>query len=201
MKVIIFTLPEEGVPNEASRITVMLESGVVDRVHIRKPTFSAEKMRKLISEIDSFFHSQLSIHNNPELLLKFPGIGWHFSDNRPVADCSGTLSRSCHSLAEAKRWVSECDYVTLSPVFDSISKPGYKSVCFNPIEEIACNQLGTVIALGGVKPQYFPILKKRGYKGAAMLGYAWKTDLSIFLDELKFYKTDKSSTNIDNTII
>lgn len=189
MKVIVITLPDAVVENEALRIAAMLDGGHIDRVHIRKPGLSIEVMRRLIADIPIELHSRLSIHSNPKLLMEYPFVGWHFSASRPKTECNGLLSRSCHSPAEAMQWVAGCDYVTLSPVFDSISKPGYHSACFNPVEEYICNQEGTVIALGGVTPKCFPSLKERGYSGAAMLGYAWKTDLKQLIEELQCYNS------------
>lgn len=189
MKVIVITLPDEVVENEVPRIVEMLDCGLIDRVHIRKPEMSLEGMRRLIANIPTELHSRLSIHSNPQLLTDYPLVGWHFSSARPKTKCGGPLSRSCHSPAEAMRWIAECDYMTLSPVFDSISKPGYLSACFNPVEEHLCNQAATVIALGGVTPKRFPRLKERGYRGAAMLGYAWKTELKQLIEELKCYNS------------
>lgn len=189
MKVIVITLPDTLVVNEATRIKAMLDSGVIDRVHIRKPDMTLDEMRKLISEIPSYLYGRLSIHSNPELLKEFPEIGWHFSESRPIVDCACQLTRSCHSPAEATHWATKCDYIMLSPVFDSISKPCYHSACFNPVEEYLCCQSGNVVALGGVIPERFPRLKERGYFGAAMLGYAWKTRLKLLIEELKCYNS------------
>lgn len=189
MKVIVFTLPETGVENEPVRLTTMLESGEIDRIHIRKPGMSYKEMRQLITYIPAIYHRRLSIHRHPRLLKEFPGIGWHFSESRPYEECNGLLSRSCHTPLEAAEWAPVCDYVTLSPVFDSISKPGYLSACFNPIEEFLCTQTGMVVALGGVTPAHFSRLKQRGYVGAALLGYAWKSDTKKFIEELRCYNS------------
>ena len=189
MKIIVITLPDAVVENEVERITAMLESGSIDRVHIRKPSMSATDMSRLISDIPRILHSRISIHSNPELLKEFNSIGWHFSETRQDTVCAGTRSRSCHSTAEAAEWVERCDYVMLSPVFDSISKPGYLSARFNPDKEIICNCSGKVIALGGVTPRQIPSLKDRGYGGAAMLGYAWKTEINKLIIELKCFNS------------
>ena len=189
MKIIVITLPDGVFENEAERMTALLESGVIDRIHIRKPYMSATDMSRLISDIPRRFLGRLSIHSNPELLKEFPNVGWHFSGTRPDTQCSGLHSRSCHSPAEAAEWAERCDYVTLSPVFDSISKPGYLSACFNPVEEFLCCQYGKVVALGGVTPDRLPRLRERGYYGAAMLGYAWKTEFNNLIKELKCYNS------------
>lgn len=93
------------------------------------------------------------------------------------------MTRSCHSLAE----LHDCDeyvYSTLSPIFPSISKPGYKADFQlvnlpNTIRE--CN----VVALGGVTPDKTPMLQALGFEGAAYLGYVWQSDLQRNLRQIK----------------
>lgn len=64
------------------------------------------------------------------------------------------------------------DYLTLSPIYDSISKEGYKSSFERKdLENEIRNLPIDVIALGGVTPDKFEELKAIGFAGAAMLGY------------------------------
>ena len=37
------------------------------------------------------------------------------------------ISVSCHSIEEVKEWKPKCDYVFLSPIYNSISKEGYEA--------------------------------------------------------------------------
>lgn len=46
--VIGVTLPDAKVNNEAGRIIGMLESGVIDRMHLRKPESDISVLRKLL---------------------------------------------------------------------------------------------------------------------------------------------------------
>ena len=79
-----------------------------------------------------------------------------------------------HAIEEVKTWKPACSHVFLSPVFDSISKQGYRAG-FTP--EILRRASGEgiidekVIALGGVTPDKLQLLHSLGFGGAAMLGY------------------------------
>ena len=68
------------------------------------------------------------------------------------------------------------DYLFLSPIFDSISKAGYKSN-FTIDELRAAADAGIidsrVFALGGVTPDRLSLLQSIGFGGAVMLGAVW----------------------------
>jgi thiamine-phosphate pyrophosphorylase len=85
----------------------------------------------------------------------------------------GTRTRSCHSFDEVVKYKEECDYLFLSPIFDSISKRGYLSK-FSHNELLNASISGIiddkVIALGGVTPDKISYLKSLHFGGAAMLG-------------------------------
>ena len=85
---------------------------------------------------------------------------------------STQLSCSCHSLAELE-CAPRFRYVTLSPVYPSISKPGYDP---QPFAGFLKGKMPApnVIALGGVTPETYPELREAGFAGAARLGDVWK---------------------------
>ena len=72
---------------------------------------------------------------------------------------------------------SHCDYLFLSPIFDSISKQGYTHH-FSEEELIEAREKGIidrqVFALGGVEADKLPLLQSYGFGGAALLGSLWK---------------------------
>lgn len=95
------------------------------------------------------------------------------------------VSRSCHSLEEVARYKEWCSYVTLSPVFNSISKQGYNAA-FSQEELVRAKDLNIidekVVALGGIGPENIAQIKELGFGGAAVLGAIWK---SRTLDEAR----------------
>lgn len=167
---IVITVPHRR-ENEGDEIAAMLDS-CIDFVHLRKPEADIAEMRRLIESIPRRHHGKLRVHSHFELVDEYGLAGAHLNSRSPeYHGQSGTLTRSCHSLAE----IAGSDiyqYVTLSPIFNSLSKPGYAS-SFVP-EEISTQIRGkNVIALGGVTPAQFSRLHRTGFAGAAMLGYAW----------------------------
>ena len=115
-------------PGEAEAVTALLEAGAW-RVHVRKPEADAESIARLLEEFPQCYRSRLSMHDRHELAARFGVGGVHLNSRNPsVPDgFGGLVSRSCHSIAELSQYSSVCDYMFLSPVFDSISKSGYTS--------------------------------------------------------------------------
>ena len=88
------------------------------------------------------------------------------------------LGRSCHDLEDLRRAAAEgCDYVTLSPVAATRSKPGY-GPALGPeglrelLERAACEAVAVppVLALGGVTPGNARSFVRAGAHGVAVMG-------------------------------
>jgi thiamine-phosphate pyrophosphorylase len=109
-----------------------------------------------------------------------PGDGLHRRADDPAAASSrpGLLGRSCHGVEDLLRAADEgCDYVTVSPVAATPSKPGYGP----PLGADGLRTLleraayGTawaprVIALGGVTPDNARSFIEAGAHGVAVMG-------------------------------
>ena len=153
-------------------ISSILEEKRAHYVHIRKPYWDCGQTRKLIRRIPEKFHPQLKLHDHFSLLKEFNIGGVHLNNRNPVPlGDARNISKSVHSLAELKD-IQNFEYVTLSPIYESISKPGYKSD-FNLIEVKQAINRKRVVALGGITPDKFPELIDLGFFGAAMLSYFW----------------------------
>ncbi|MCM1369115.1 MAG: thiamine phosphate synthase [Candidatus Amulumruptor caecigallinarius] len=168
--IIVITSPV-SVPGEAAKIVDLLNTGV-DFVHIRKPNRTLMDVRNLIEDIPYHLRRRLRLHDHFELLNEMTLAGAHLNSRCPEAPASAlSLTRSCHTLKEVEE--SEgMEYVFLSPVYDSISKPGYKSAFAGELPAALLRQK-RVVALGGVTPDKFPELRERGFRGAAMMGHVW----------------------------
>lgn len=186
MNRIVITLPDffEG---EASRIVSMLESGAL-WIHIRKPGATESEVRALIEAIPARYRLRLALHDHPDLALEYGLGGVHLNSRcRRVPDgYKGRVSRSCHTLEEILA-DDTSDYMLLSPIFDSISKPGYHGAFSDRElrEALADGRGKRVYALGGVTPARFRHLETLGFGGCAMLGAAWTpVDRSKFMLQL-----------------
>ena len=175
MRIIVITSPEI-IAGEVSLINPLMEGGGW-RLHIRKPQASLEEVRQLIEGIDRRWYPHLSLHDHHALAMEY-GCGIHLNARHPLApECwQGTVSASCHSIEEVEERKKTCDYVFLSPIFNSISKQGY-AAAFTKEELADASRRGvideSVIALGGVTPKHLGELARIGFGGGAFLGHVW----------------------------
>lgn len=179
---IIFTETEIR-PGEAQEIAQILESGACDWLHLRHPDASERELRELLASIPSHLLHKIRIHSHFQLIDEFGLAGAHLNSRWPECNSGCDLTRSCHSLAELHDG-DEYVYSTLSPIFPSISKPGYKAdFQLTSIRESICQH--NVVALGGVTPDKTPLLHTLGFEGAAYLGYVWQGYLQRNLRQIK----------------
>ena len=173
MRLIAISLPEFH-SGEARQITRLLADGAFWRVHLRKPGAKPDDLRRLLDSVPAELYPHLSLHDFFDIAEERSLGGVHLNSRNPDAPAgwTGMTSRSCHSTAELKEHAG-LDYLFLSPVFDSISKPGYHSA-FSLDKLRGSGLLGpNIFALGGVTPERLPALADAGFGGAAMLGAAW----------------------------
>lgn len=168
---------EQPVQNEAAKIQFLLENGV-DILHLRKPTFSEEEVSSLLSEIESRFYPRIVLHDHFHLTSHFPVRGIHLNqrNNRIPLSYKGKISRSCHSITEIAGNNETYEYLFLSPIFDSISKSGYRSrFSEKELADASRREIinPKIIALGGITPEHILKLKPYSFGGVAVLGYLW----------------------------
>ena len=160
--------------DDAATIAKMIDRGI-DIVHLRKPESSIDELRALLSKLSSEQRSKIVIHDYAELYYEFSLKGIHINRNITSLpdDYNGSRSRSCHSFEEVERYKMEYDYLFLSPIFDSISKSGYKSK-FSHEELLRASNEGIidnrVVALGGITPRKIAYLRELNFGGVAMMG-------------------------------
>lgn len=190
MRTIVITTPR-AFPDEARRITQMLASGMVDRIHIRKPEFTETQLGSLLDDIPSELYPKLSLHDHLHLAVRYNLGGVHLNRRNPsVPDgFRGLVSRSCHSLEEVGQNTGAVNYCFLSPLFDSLSKPGYRAaIPFDQAAKFLSSHKGEspeVFALSGVTPGNIHLLSHLGFDGGAILGSAWETPADRFIRRLR----------------
>lgn len=170
---IVITSPYR-IKNEGNKIAELLNEGY-DYVHIRKPDWTLGEVRTLIEEIPYRLRSRLKLHGHFELLSEMNLGGVHLNSRcKNAPSFCKSISKTCHTIEEIEGLKDgEFEYVTLSPIFDSISKQGYMGKF--DLGSISNKIRGkNVIALGGVTPDKYEILKEKGFSGAALLGYIWE---------------------------
>lgn len=186
MEWIVITSPG-FLQGEADFINRLFNHGL-DRLHLRKPGADIGECRRLLDGISREWLPRIVVHDNFGLCREYGLGGVHLNGRNPMAppNHEGSVSRSCHSLEEISRYKGDCDYLTLSPIFNSISKQGYMAA-FEPEQLAAARDSGLidsrVMALGGVTLENIPRVRELGFGGVAILGDVWQRMADGSVDE------------------
>lgn len=162
-------------PREPQIITSLLRYGWT-YVHLRHPDASLRDIQNIIEAIPQKYHSRIKLHGHFELVHSFNLGGLHLNSRCPTPPVgySDKLSRSCHTPQELSQ-ATGLEYATLSPVYPSISKPGYLPVLTtDQIISALAEAKVPVVALGGVTPDKESELMHMGFAGYACLGSVWQ---------------------------
>lgn len=128
-------------------------------------------------ELTSYYGAALTIGSDVDLAHETSADGVHLSGAsgvakaRPKLGPSRLLGVSCHTLFDISAAVeAEADYVTLSPIFASASKPGYGPTLGTAALKKATELAISLIALGGVTPEAAGSCISAGAAGVAVMG-------------------------------
>jgi len=171
----ILISPETRAKYETETYTALLNEGL-DVIHIRKPFFTMEEMQNFLSDLPEYVLKYCMIHSHHQLIKNYALKGIHFTSNAKF-ECKAypfQVSRSCHSVDEVELYSGTHDYVFLSPIFDSISKPKYtRRFAEHTLKQIN-KDYHNIIALGGIEANKIGVVKSLGFNGYALLGSLWK---------------------------
>tara|TARA_B100000809_G_scaffold266412_1_gene329022 strand:- start:2469 stop:2924 length:456 start_codon:yes stop_codon:yes gene_type:complete len=145
---ILFSYPTK-LENEASIINNEMSSGNWDLFHLRKPEWSETEIKEFYSCLDTEVKTKTVLHA-------------HFKG-------------SCHSFEEVEILDTKKEYCFLSPIFDSISKKGYKANFDTETLKafLKKERQIKVIALGGLTEKNYSKVLELGFDGGAFLGSIW----------------------------
>ena len=179
MKLAVITTPA-FFGGEEELVRRLFDSGL-ERLHLRKPGATREELVRFLDSLRASDRARIVLHDHFGLCLRYGCAGVHLNSRNPSlpAELEGvSVSRSCHSLEELGTWKESCNYLFLSPIYDSISKEGY-GFAF-PREELEkARESGLldsrVYALGGVSLEHIDELRGLGFGGVAVLGALWQS--------------------------
>jgi len=176
-KVIVIT-PEKNHPKEFELITSLFENGL-QALHVRKPQASEKELRDYLKKISKKFHKRLVIHSHYKLAKEFNLKGVHLTEKakktKRINPSLKIISTSFHSTVDVLKSRRKYEYVFLSPVFDSISKKGYKNNFDLDGLQPFLKTTKNIIALGGVNAKNIKTAKEAGFNGTAVLGDVWQS--------------------------
>lgn len=194
MKTIIIT-EERPLKNEFEYIEAILNEGI-DNIQIRKPLLSDNYIRVILDNIKEEYHSKLILNGKFSLVDTYKNIGGIHtnSHNKNIPqNFKGIKGYSCHTLKEIESKKEIFDYLFLSPIYDSISKEGYKAK-FSFTELKNATEKGIVsekvYALGGITPDKITQIKELGFGGVVFMGYIWNSkDINEIIKKIKLIKS------------
>lgn len=201
MKLILISTPYFFV-EEHNIIDVLFEEGL-DVLHLRKPDSEPVYCERLLTLINEKWHNKIVVHDHFYLKSEYNLMGIHLNkrNSKKPLNYSGHVSRSCHSIEEVYKDKNACNYVFLSPIYDSISKQGYnaafsKTTLFDAKEKGIIDK--KVIALGGIDDTNISEVKNFGFGGAAVFGALWskfdKQTSSDYKNLIAYFKNLRQMT-------
>lgn len=161
------------------------------RLHVRKPGWSRAELAAYLAAIAPPYRSQLVLHSHYDLAPEYGLGGIHLTEisrqqpevPRLLRRLGGlSVSASLHTLADVQQHRRRYSYVTLSPIFNSISKENYPSGFDLAAVQAVLQRLAArpayrpqVVALGGIDAQNIGRVRQAGFTGAAVLGSIWQS--------------------------
>jgi thiamine-phosphate pyrophosphorylase len=147
---------------------------------LREKDLPAEDRRALLAALVAAgrrFGAVVTAHEDVEAVVAAGADGVHLpSGGRPEAARArlpgGLIGASAHGADEAAALLrAGADYVTVSPVFLTASKPGYgPALGLDGLARIVARAPGPVVALGGVTPENVASCLSTGVHGIAVMG-------------------------------
>ena len=164
-------------------------AGGVTLIQFRAKHLAASEQWKLgraVAELCAAYRAKLHVNDRADLAYVLGADGVHLPANGLPVEAArrllpdGLIGVSCHSIADVIEATEDgADYVTLSPIFETSSKPGYGPA-------LGCHKLTTstkaatipVYALGGITPERVDECLTRGAHGIATMGGVLRGDIS-----------------------
>ncbi|RAV99014.1 thiamine phosphate synthase [Pseudochryseolinea flava] len=179
MKLIVISNPT-SIPNEVAIINALLDEGL-EIFHVRKPGLNMKDTIDFLLGIKTEHREKLVMHDHHSIASKIGTKRIHFSGEKrmytPEHDLKQwrsknyTLSTSVHSVEEYSELSPHFHYTFLGPVFESISKPGYKPMHAFDLPEKRNTQ---IFAIGGITPDKLNDAALSKFDGATLLGTIWQ---------------------------
>jgi thiamine-phosphate pyrophosphorylase len=163
----------------------------LQRLHVRKPGWVRAELADYVQAIAPQYRPRLVLHSHYDLVPALGLGGIHLTETarrapglaRLLRRVGGSsVSASLHTLADVQQHRRRYNYVTLSPIFNSISKEDYLSVFDLAQVRAVLHKLAArsgyrpqVVALGGIEAANVASVRQLGFAGAAVLGSIWQS--------------------------
>lgn len=186
MKPFILLSASEPIEDEHLVIIDLFKAGL-QRFHLRKPNFSDIDYAYYLAQIPSEYWSHIVLHHHHHLAVQLGLGGVHWTEKNRAGKSKAelaklaadyraeglTISAAVHNLSDLEVVGDLCDYVLISPVFDSLSKQNYLANSELNVQKWQSKTKAKLIALGGIQNTTIPQALAKGFDGVAVLGAIW----------------------------
>lgn len=187
MKVRVYTAA--GFLEDEQKLVHALFDKGLETLHLYKPGFSAEAIYHWLDEVGHAYWPHIVLHVYESWVSASVG-GYHLSraflarhslgEMGPRILHGQTITVSAHQPYDWVQWKDAVHGVVVSPVFDSISKPGhFPAELLDTWTETFRQHPGKAekIALGGITIDGLPALQAAGFDSVALSGWLWQEPL------------------------
>jgi thiamine-phosphate pyrophosphorylase len=187
LKLVVITNPYD-LKFECDKINRMFEEGL-DALHVRKPQYDDEAMKKYITQIDAKYHDRLILHSHFGLIKTFDIQKIHISrdwinsftknfylNKILLKGKEVTKSMTISNCSQLYKPLEGIDELMLGPVFARASYTiNNQQMTTAELEKGLRHSKLPVTALGGVTTNNIEFFKSVGFKGLAIQSGVWKT--------------------------
>jgi thiamine-phosphate pyrophosphorylase len=161
-------------------------AGGVRWFSLREKDLPPAERRRLLARLVGLGHRHGAIvgaHEDVEAVIAVGADGVHLPSGGDPRAARAVLQRaligaSAHSAIEAaEQLIAGADYVTVSPIFLTASKPGYgPALGLDGLARIVAGAPGPVLALGGISAENAMMCRAAGAGGIAVMGEVMRAD-------------------------
>lgn len=157
-------------------INALFDEGL-EILHLRKPETEPVYSERLLTLIDESYRKRIVVHDHFYLKNEYNLKGIHLNQRNPELSpkYKGYLSCSCRTEQEVTQHKKACDYVFLSPLFDTSTGELTTDLSPSKLRDMARRKVidRKVMAFGGVGLNNVSSLKDYGFGGVVILGDIW----------------------------
>ena len=175
MRIVVIS-PESADPREVPAMEGFFAAGL-ERYHVRKPLWTGPELEAWLRRLPVGWRPRIMLHQHHSLSAILGLGGRHEKGDSQRAEGE---SRSCHDLAQLRRYLRSYGQVVFGPIFPSLTKAGYEPAADFPWIELRAVLRGRddrgcarVLAIGGVTADRLERCAELGFDGAAVMGAVW----------------------------
>ena len=192
----VITDTGSGLGRSHQEIAKRAVEGGADIIQLRDKNLSAKELTKIGSQIKTIIgqNAALIINDRADIALACGADGVHLGQDdlpvpvaREILGAERIIGVSTHSIEQAiDAQAKGADYIAIGPIFSTPTKPDYKAVGLEILEQVRDLLKAPFLAIGGINRDNVNEIIRRGVRRAAFVRAVNSSpDISAAARELK----------------